>query len=138
MPVTCVGQQVFATPVYPITSAGETFQLPVFTAPCDLTIRRIESTIGTDGAPAGQPFPAVDVHLAVYVSRPAGYLAFFHWIDKYSPDVQPHKDKVFGECDAIPLQAGDQLSVGLYAQTLFGAVSHVQAIVIVSYDAEGA
>lgn len=123
------GQIQYASPVYDCEPAV-TRTLPTWRVPVDLVIEHVMVWMGTDAAAPGQPYPAVDAYLSVYASRPRGFLLAFLGLDRYAAPNAPHaKDAP----RTHRLLAGDHIGGGFNCAALFGAVSHVQVLVVVDY-----
>lgn len=102
--------------------------------PRAVTIQRVELFPLTDGAPPGQPFPQVDYHTTVRVSRPPGRVIAVQPMDHYVPFAGNVKeDKAFAEWEAPRLRKGDHVSVEHACQELFGLQSHSQFIVVITF-----
>lgn len=119
---------------------------PSFDTPCDgqirelrwrvpqtLTVRRIETWIGTTG---GNPFPAVDVYTNVTAREPGRtpFTLSFFGLDHYVPFTGTHeKDKLFPPDQAPTLRAGLELVVSHMCNAVARIPAESRTQVIVSY-----
>ena len=97
-----------------------------------ITVRRLETWLGSDGAAPGRPFPAVDMHTAVYMT--GGVLLDFYALDHYAPFTGDHTKVTVWPANAAPrVEAGEQIHVGHGCWAQFGAVSHSQVWMRMEY-----
>lgn len=103
-------------------------------APQNVVITRVELFPLSDNAAPGEPFPAVDYHISVYSSRPAGRLLAVQALDHYAPFTgDASKATVFTAAEAPHLRKGDHVAAIHACQALAGMVSHSQAIILITY-----
>jgi len=127
-----LGQVVLVSPVWPCD--GVIRYLPNWTAPTAISIRRVEVWIGSSGSLPDQPFPAVDLGTALYVSHPREFLLASLGFDHYVPFTGVHQlDKVFPPDQALSLPRGGLLSLGHICQAVFGIPSLSQTSAVITY-----
>lgn len=122
------------TPVGMQPCDGQSRALDTWSAPQAITIRRVETWVGTTG---GNPFPAVDTYTTVFarrfsVTEVGPFVLSFLGLDHYVPFTGSHQlDKVFPADQAIPLAAGDQVVLEHMCNAVAGipSTSHTQSIV---------
>ncbi len=114
---------------------GEGVNLPGWTAPTKVQIRKTLIWIGTDGAAPGAPFPGVDVYTTVYSSHEPGFVVSFFALDHYTNFVGVHQWVDTFEPGQIVLEAGQGIGVGHCCAPLAASpIVHSHTMVFVWYE----
>ena len=109
---------------------GAVQEIPAYRFLVAVTITEVCLWQGSDAAPPGEPFPAVDLFAVLYASRPYRFKLIEAPEDRYAaPNTNGKRCRTLEH----ELQAGDTIGGGFFCSALFGRTSHTHVGVSVDY-----